>query len=417
VAQDAPGPAPAEENAPTAKPEPEHAASKEEAYGEAPGTSSKGEAKGEAAADSGDVVPELPVTSLAENTAYNAERSKSRSRLMRRRQHSGQVNVRKDPDGIPTRATLLPDNKVKNFKPRAEWDPYSEEELDVLARISQWLREEEFAKVPQDLLACFLRGYAYKTDWAETSFVELKENIEWRQVVEADGILKAPPPNRGLFEQFNQGGPIGHDSYGHVVEVVRLGRIEVSRLFKTFELDDILRHIMYAAEAKRAFNVANSHERGKRLTKTVVVIDCAGLGTSHLQKNFVTLMKKTSEVLSGHYPETMFKTYVINGPFIVRAAWNLVRPMIHPITVAKFTILGSGWEKVFERDGIILDGGEMPKHVSWTDAANAAIARHGAQVRNAGYTRAQPAAARLQQARRRTAARLSGPARAGARSN
>jgi hypothetical protein len=270
---------------------------------------------------------------------------------------------------------------VKNFKPRSEWDAYNEEELDVLSRVCQWLGEEEFAIVLQDLLSCFLRGYAYKADWAETSFVELQENVEWRQIVHADGILMSPPPNRSLFEQLNQGGPIGRDPHGHVVELVRLGRIEVSRLFKTFELDEILQHIMYAAEAKRACNVANSYELGKRLTKTVVVIDCAGLGTSHLQKNFVTLMKKTSEVLSGHYPETMFKTYVINGPLIVRAAWNLVRPMIHPITVAKFTILGSGWEKVFERDGIVLDGGEMPKTVSWTESANAAIARHGAEVR------------------------------------
>jgi len=36
-------------------------------------------------------------------------------------------------------------------------------------------------------------------------------------------------------------------------------------------------------------------------------------------------MKKTAEVLSGHYPETMHKTYIINGPLIVRAAWNVTR--------------------------------------------------------------------------------------------
>lgn len=363
--EDMPASALAEENTPSSENVPE-----------SKGSSSKVEGHGKAPTESGDMVVGLTVT------AY-AERSKSRSKLTRRRQHSGQVITRKDGAAVPTRATLLPDSKVKNFKPRSEWDAYNEEELDVLARVSQWLGEEEFVKVPQDLLSCFLRGYAYKPDWAETSFVELQENVEWRQVVAADSVLKSPPPNRSLFEQLNQGGPIGRDPHGHVVELVRLGRIEVSRLFKTFELDEIMKHIMYAAEAKRACNVANSYEQGKRLTKTVVVIDCAGLSTSHLQKNFVTLMKKTSEVLSGHYPETMFKTYVINGPLIVRAAWNLVRPMIHPITVAKFTILGSGWEKVFERDGIVLDGGEMPKSVSWTDSANAAIARHGAEVRAA----------------------------------
>ena len=74
-----------------------------------------------------------------------------------------------------------------------------------------------------------------------------------------------------------------------------------------------------------------------------------GLNSDHLGKEFRLLMKKTAEVLSGHYPETMHKTcmisrhrprkrrltsrtcprpvhrYVINGPLIVRAAWNVTR--------------------------------------------------------------------------------------------
>ena len=75
-----------------------------------------------------------------------------------------------------------------------------------------------------------------------------------------------------------------------------------------------------------------------------------GLNSDHLGKEFRVLMKKTAEVLSGHYPETMHKTciisrhrplgdethardlsetcpyrYIINGPLIVRAAWNVTR--------------------------------------------------------------------------------------------
>ena len=308
------------------------------------------------------------------------EKSRSRTKL-RRQPISGDV-VKKHPSGIlPTRATLLPDSqKIKNFKPRTEWDTYNEEELNILVQISKWLGEDVFAQIPQDQLTCFLRGYAYKPDWAETSYVELHENIEWRKQVNADGLLASPPPRRKLFEQLNQGGPIGRDGHGHVVELVRIGKIEVSKLFKNFDVDEILRHIMYVAEAKRAYCIANSMDRGTRLTKTVVVVDCAGLGTGHLQKNFVTLMKKTNDVLSGHYPETMFKTYVINGPFVLRACWNIVKPMLHPITVAKFTILGSGWEKIFERDGIVLDGGAMPTTLSWTDAANDAMSRYSMEV-------------------------------------
>ena len=64
-----------------------------------------------------------------------------------------------------------------------------------------------FATVPHDLLACFLRGYAYRPDWAETSYVELLENIEWREAHDTDALLGSPPANRDLFELLNQ---VGH---------------------------------------------------------------------------------------------------------------------------------------------------------------------------------------------------------------
>jgi len=93
-----------------------------------------------------------------------------------------------------------------------------------------------------------------------------------------------------------------------------------------------------------------------------------GLNSDHLTKEFRVLLKKTAEVLSGHYPETMHKTYIINGPLIVRAAWNVSRHMMHPISAAKFSILGSDWKKVFDRDGVVLDGNALPASISWSEA-------------------------------------------------
>jgi len=225
----------------------------------------------------------------------------------------------------PKRADLLPEEKVKGFVPREEWLPFSDPELQTLAAVRRWLGAARFDAVPLDLLVCFLRGYAYRKDWAETVYVELSEALEWRGRAAADSVLDSPPADRPLFEQLYQSGPVGRDQQGHIVELMRLGRLKVSRLFKSFELDAIIKQVTYAAEAKRACNIANCGALGKRTYKTVVVIDCQGLNSDHLGKEFRVLMKKTAEVLSGHYPETMHKTYIINGPLIVRAAWNVTR--------------------------------------------------------------------------------------------
>lgn len=284
-----------------------------------------------------------------------------------RRRLSG-VQATRDPTEPPKRSDLLAEEKVKGFVPREEWLPFSEPELQVLATVRRWLGAARFDAVPLDLLVCFVRGYAYRKDWAETVYVELSEALEWRERASADSVLDSPPADRPLFEQLYQSGPVGRDKQGHIVELMRLGRLKVSKLFKSFELDAIITQVTYAAEAKRACNIANCGALGKRTYKTVVVIDCAGLNSDHLTKEFRVLLKKTAEVLSGHYPETMHKTYIINGPLIVRAAWNVSRHMMHPISAAKFSILGSDWKKVFDRDGVVLDGNALPASISWSEA-------------------------------------------------
>jgi len=281
----------------------------------------------------------------------------------------------------PKRADLLPEEKVKGFVPREEWLPFSDPELQTLAAVRRWLGAARFDAVPLDLLVCFLRGYAYRKDWAETVYVELSEALEWRGRAAADSVLDSPPADRPLFEQLYQSGPVGRDQQGHIVELMRLGRLKVSRLFKSFELDAIIKQVTYAAEAKRACNIANCGALGKRTYKTVVVIDCQGLNSDHLGKEFRVLMKKTAEVLSGHYPETMHKTYIINGPLIVRAAWNVTRHMMHPLSAAKIAILGSDWKKVFDRDGIVLDGNSLPASIGWSEAVGELPADGGAARR------------------------------------
>ena len=117
----------------------------------------------------------------------------------------------------PCLATLLPDPKDKHagVVPAAEWEPLSDGELEVVRAIRGWLGEEAAAACPRDLLVTFTRGYAYRPDWSQASFVFLERALAWREEMGACGIcFGAPPARRELFEELCPSGLIGHDSLG-----------------------------------------------------------------------------------------------------------------------------------------------------------------------------------------------------------
>ena len=77
-----------------------------------------------------------------------------------------------------------------------EWDPFTEAELEVAAQIATWLGADEWDRLPLDILACFVRGYAYRTDWADAAFAYLHRQIIWRyEEMAAVCRLDAPPPS------------------------------------------------------------------------------------------------------------------------------------------------------------------------------------------------------------------------------
>jgi len=65
-----------------------------------------------------------------------------------------------------------------------------------------------FATTPRDLLVTFIRGYAYRADWAECAFVFLERALGWREEVGMGRLVRDPPPDRTLFEEICPSGPV-----------------------------------------------------------------------------------------------------------------------------------------------------------------------------------------------------------------
>mmetsp|Transcript_25783 Transcript_25783/g.71089 ORF Transcript_25783/g.71089 Transcript_25783/m.71089 type:complete len:439 (-) Transcript_25783:319-1635(-) len=290
--------------------------------------------------------------------------------------------------GRPTVESLLPEpkNKHANASTANEWDLLSPDELRVLRRAREWLGSELFSQAPLDLLVTFARGYAYCNDWAEASTAHLEHALKWRAEMNANTVVASGLPNRELFEKMCQNGPIGHDSHGHLVILERLGRVNVGQLLQAFDEESYIRHQLFSREAVRMINTAKSLRTGKRVYKVVVVIDLDGLSMSHLSKRFVNLMKRVNDQFAEHYPETAFKFYVINAPLVFRTAWAIAKQWMHPITVRKFSIMGSDYRRKFDDAGIVLLEDDIPKTVKgWAEEVQNVIDEFGVSRLSRGY--------------------------------
>lgn len=280
----------------------------------------------------------------------------------------------------PTEETLLPEPKDKRSGATLaeEWDDLDADELEVLRKVRGWLGAEAFERVPLDLLVTFTRGYAYRADRADASFVFLERALKWRAETAADRIVLQQLPNRELFEELCPSAPMGHDKHGHTVIIERLGRVQVKELFRHFDEETYIRHQAFSREAVRLISTANSLRLGRRIYKVVVVLDLEGLSVAHVGQKFINLCKKVNGLFGWHYPETAYNFYVINAPLAFRAAWAIAKQFIHPITVSKFSILGTEWRKTFDEAGIVLTQASPTKLGGWAAAVRKVLDEHPA---------------------------------------
>ncbi len=80
---------------------------------------------------------------------------------------------------------------------------------------------------------------------------------------------------------------------------------------------------------------------GVQRYKHSLVVDLDGMGMSLLGGKTRHFMQRLFDVGGHFFPESIWKIYVVNAPFLFRSMWAMVKPWIHPITVAKVNITGS----------------------------------------------------------------------------
>jgi len=104
----------------------------------------------------------------------------------------------------------------------------------------------------------------------------------------------------------------------------------------------VLQYFTWYAEASWQYRLpAASLAAGKYIGKGMYVMDLQGFALSkHFTKETRSFIQAFIKVASDNYPETIYKTYIINAPFVFRTAWAFVGGFLDARQKAKFSIMG-----------------------------------------------------------------------------
>ena len=129
----------------------------------------------------------------------------------------------------------------------------------------------------------------------------------------------------------------------------------------------MLEYFVWYSEATQQWRLpASSIEFGKYFGKGLYVMDMKGFGMSLLNKDTRAFLSASIKVASDNYPETIKMTWIVNAPFVFRAAWSMVCKMLDENTVRKFSILG-GKSEYMPRLLSLMDKKDIPSFLGGED--------------------------------------------------
>mmetsp|Transcript_21077 Transcript_21077/g.29756 ORF Transcript_21077/g.29756 Transcript_21077/m.29756 type:complete len:471 (+) Transcript_21077:228-1640(+) len=192
---------------------------------------------------------------------------------------------------------------------------------------------------PKELPLRFLR--AGKGDPVEGQR-RYEETLKWRAEHKMDYILDEAFPHFELIKAnyphfFHLRGrnnePVYYESPAKIdLKALRRGGV-------TF--DELLRHYAMVTE------FCWQYVEGDDFSKSIYIIDLEGIRITDFVGECVDFLKSTAKFTGAHYPERSGYIMVINVPSWFKIIWNVVKPLIDPVTQEKVYIL-RGKDEIFK---------------------------------------------------------------------
>ena len=118
----------------------------------------------------------------------------------------------------------------------------------------------------------------------------------------------------------------------------RPGEFPLSRLSaEGLTIDILLRHWIFCTEYQ--WNIICNNDQ---TAKSIAVIDAHNVKITDAAGAKLEYLKRTIHIANQHYPERGYVIYVLNAPYYVSFAYNLIKPWVDPATLRKVRVLRPG---------------------------------------------------------------------------
>jgi hypothetical protein len=169
-----------------------------------------------------------------------------------------------------------------------------------------------------DIILRFLRA----SKWNEKHALKrIEETMEWRRTFQGSGVASVTKEH--VKNEMSSGKTFfcGVDKFGHPLSYIRV------RLHDKAKSDpaEMRRFVVWCFEAGRALIRPPAQMCG-------LVFDMTGFKMSNMDYDFAKFLIET---FRDYYPESLGIGLVVGAPFIFKACWAIIKPMMDPVTASK----------------------------------------------------------------------------------
>jgi len=123
----------------------------------------------------------------------------------------------------------------------------------------------------------------------------------------------------------------GYDNQGRAFLYMRPGREN------TQDAMGQMKHLVFNLEKAVACTGRQSLQMDSKLEKINLLIDFEGWTLRNSPPLATTQM--TLDILQKHYPERMYRSYMLSPPRIFTFFWNMIRPFVDPVSKQKLVFV------------------------------------------------------------------------------
>lgn len=226
----------------------------------------------------------------------------------------------------------------------------SEKQLKVLQELKDHIKNVMKVNNPifdDWYLLRFCRARKFKL---QECIITVKKILEYRKKTNADEILtsyKRLEPFKKIRHQYSQSVYFCSDKFGRPVKIDKWGAFDSKNTMSKIPAKEMVELVTSEIEGElHCIYPYMSMLEGKRVESSVQIHDMKDFGLSVVwDKDVRDWFSMLTETAQDNYPEQLAVCYIVNAPFLINAAWGMMKSFLKEKTRKKIHILGSNYEK------------------------------------------------------------------------